>query len=110
LSYSEELQWSLNGTEPCKLPYDSEGNPNDPDKWVGSWVNSTTPEVAEELCFGCHVKDLCLKAALENNEKDFIWGGTTPEQRKEMLDARRRGAKKANTRSSKDKKEEGQAA
>jgi hypothetical protein len=93
---AEEFRWMLDETEPCALPYDDEGRPNDPEKWTGNWTNSTSPEVAQELCAGCHVLEQCLAYALMNEERDFIWGGTTPEQRKEMISARRLRAKERN--------------
>ena len=85
-----DLQWALDGTEPCRQNFDEDGNVNDPEKWTGNWVNSTTPEIAEELCKGCHVLDKYLIYALIAKEKDFIWGGKTPEQRREILNGTRR--------------------
>ena len=80
----EDFDNLLDGTENCYRPFDDDGNPTDVDLYVGPWTKYTAPEVAERLCAGCHVVEQCLIYALENNEKDFIWGGHSPEQRKEM--------------------------
>lgn len=87
---AEEFSWKLNMTEPCAVPYAENGKPNDPEKWTGNWTNSTSPGVARELCAGCHVIEQCLAYALVNDERDFIWGGTTPDERKEMQNGPRR--------------------
>lgn len=34
-----------------------------------------TPEVAEALCRGCPLRDLCFERALVNHEKYGVWGG-----------------------------------
>jgi hypothetical protein len=81
----DEFQSLLDNTEPCAVDLDADGQPNDPDKWVGSWAESTDPEVADALCAGCHVKEQCLAYALAANERHHIWGGTTGTQRKETL-------------------------
>ena len=94
-----DLLYAVTGQEPCRSAFDQEGNKNDVDKWVGNWTNSTEPEVAEALCEGCNIREVCLQYALDNEEKDFIWGGTTPAQRKEILkSARRQPAKETSDR------------
>lgn len=100
----DEFDKLLDGTENCFTGFDAEGRPNDVDKWVGAWTKHTSPEVAERLCAGCHVVDQCLAYALENNEKDFIWGGTSPEMRKEMRKngTTRRPAEEADARPAED--------
>lgn len=95
----KDLLWAIDFTEPCNQEYDEHGNVNDVEKWTGNWVNSTDPEVAARLCEGCHVLDQCLQYALDNQESELIWGGTTPAQRKEILAGRRR-AKKVSARPS----------
>jgi len=37
------------------------------------------------ICRDCPVRGLCLQDALENEETEGIWGGTTPSQREAML-------------------------
>ncbi len=36
---------------------------------------------AKALCASCPVLDDCLAFALETNQTDGIWGGTTPQER-----------------------------
>lgn len=86
----EEFNNLLDNTEPCRVLVDKDGRPNDPEKWTGAWTDSTDPEVAAALCAGCHIIDECLGYALEVGEKNFIYGGTTGPQRKEMLARQRR--------------------
>lgn len=76
----DEFQYALNETEPCWTD-------PDPEKWTGAWVNNTTYGVAQELCSGCHMLDngMCLQYALDNDETDFIFGGTTPQYREGIL-------------------------
>lgn len=94
----EQFNYMQDGTEPCAVAFDENGRPNDPEKWVGPWTNSATPDVALELCSGCHIIDKCLKYALDNEERDFIWGGTSPDQRKELLRAKRHRTKKSDSK------------
>jgi len=44
---------------------------------------------AQEICFGCRVREECLDFAMRTGEAHGIWGGTTPEERAR---ARRRAA------------------
>jgi WhiB family redox-sensing transcriptional regulator len=39
------------------------------------------------VCSDCLVRAECLRYALDHDERDGIWGGTTPAQRKMMLSA-----------------------
>lgn len=51
-------------------------------------VNQDGLETEAELikiCHGCIHRTDCLNLALENQETEGIWGGTTPGMRKEML-------------------------
>lgn len=41
-------------------------------------------EKAKSICSMCHMQDLCLTFALGNNEKEGIWGGTTPIERRRI--------------------------
>jgi WhiB family redox-sensing transcriptional regulator len=36
------------------------------------------------ICRRCPVRDSCLAYALENNETHGVWGGMTPQQRKDL--------------------------
>lgn len=40
---------------------------------------------AKSLCESCDVIDRCLKFAIDNRISHGIWGGTTPEERKNLL-------------------------
>lgn len=83
-----DLVLSSDGTEPCYDPnLLDKDNAHDSvtDMYVENHTNrGMDPKVAEELCEGCKVKELCLAFALENDEREFVWGGTTPAVRKEM--------------------------
>jgi WhiB family transcriptional regulator, redox-sensing transcriptional regulator len=46
---------------------------------------------AKVICAGCVVRKNCLETALVDRERDGIWGGLTPHERKQLL-RRRRGA------------------
>lgn len=85
----------VDGTEPC--------NTDDPEKWTGEWTAYARPEDARMLCSGCHIIEQCLEYALEHDEQLFIYGGTTPAERKKIAARRRR----ANRRIAKDTEQEG---
>ena len=36
---------------------------------------------AKSICGNCWMKDKCLSFALQMNEKEGVWGGTTPKER-----------------------------
>jgi hypothetical protein len=38
-------------------------------------------DACKEVCSHCPVIDLCLKYAIANDEKYFVWGGMTPAER-----------------------------
>ena len=40
---------------------------------------------AKTICVGCKVRETCLEHALTKPELYGVWGGTTPEEREEML-------------------------
>jgi WhiB family redox-sensing transcriptional regulator len=44
---------------------------------------------AKEVCFKCIVRTACLEYALANLETYGVWGGTTEDEREEMLTQRR---------------------
>ena len=39
---------------------------------------------AKTICNDCWIKDKCLAYALSTNEKEGVWGGTTPIERKRI--------------------------
>lgn len=39
---------------------------------------------AKTICNDCWIKDKCLAFALSTNEKEGVWGGTTPRERKRI--------------------------
>lgn len=47
-------------------------------------------QAAQLICSACPYAAACLTAALENDERYGIWGGTTPQQRAQMLSRRDR--------------------
>lgn len=55
-----------------------------PDK--GDWAKAFRAKV---VCQRCEVKSECLAYALERSELVGVWGGTTPEQRKQLRGASR---------------------
>jgi WhiB family redox-sensing transcriptional regulator len=60
-------------------------------------------EAAKAICKGCQVRDRCLRFALETNQEDGIWGGTTEAERRKLRRAwlaARRAPAAAHTRQS----------
>lgn len=39
---------------------------------------------AISICNSCWMKDACLSFALKTNEKEGVWGGTTPAERRRI--------------------------
>jgi len=54
-----------------------------PDNTPDPWANART------ICNTCPVKDDCLEHALSNDERHGMWGGTTPEERRRILNGPR---------------------
>lgn len=50
---------------------------------------------AKALCKQCPVRELCLQAALENNERYGVWGGLTYEERRPILRRMRAEARRS---------------
>lgn len=50
---------------------------------------------AMELCAVCPVRRTCLEEALALGEMHGVWGGTTEPERRRMIRARRRDARRA---------------
>ncbi len=40
--------------------------------------------IAKAQCFGCPVRAECLAYALDQNEVFGVWGGTDPDERKQL--------------------------
>jgi WhiB family redox-sensing transcriptional regulator len=55
------------------------GRNSEDDPWVAA---------ARRVCAGCPVRLECLRTALDNREDYGIWGGTTPDERRDMLRSR----------------------
>jgi WhiB family transcriptional regulator, redox-sensing transcriptional regulator len=47
---------------------------------------------AKQVCAGCEVRVHCLMWALETNQHDGIWGGTTEDERRALRRKNRRRA------------------
>lgn len=45
---------------------------------------------AKTVCEGCSVQSQCLEFAIENREKDGVWGGATFRERQRIVRRRRR--------------------
>lgn len=43
---------------------------------------------AKSICAACDVRERCLRYALDNGERDGIWGGLSAEERKAIRKAR----------------------
>ena|SRR5579884_867124 len=41
-------------------------------------------DAAKAICQLCRVRDRCLRFALETNQEDGIWGGTTEAERRKL--------------------------
>jgi WhiB family transcriptional regulator, redox-sensing transcriptional regulator len=44
----------------------------------------TQPRDAKRVCARCPVQAPCLEYALETNQPDGVWGGTTPADRRRL--------------------------
>ena len=58
----------------------------DPDLWWPAVQAAESEEVmaAKRQCVWCTVRPDCLRWALEHDERDGIWGGTTPRERRAL--------------------------
>jgi WhiB family redox-sensing transcriptional regulator len=61
---------------------------HDPDLWFPT--DSDGGARALSICAACAVRVDCLAWALENNEKEGIWGGVSPRKRQRIRAERRR--------------------
>lgn len=60
-----------------------------PDKAGMADYEQSFAQRAKRVCSLCDVRADCLAYALENDERDGIWGGLTPNARQQLLRARR---------------------
>lgn len=49
-----------------------------------------SPTNAKQVCYVCQVKRECLEYALQNNERDGIWGGASERERRQIKRERSR--------------------
>lgn len=52
--------------------------------------NESDFDTAKNICSSCWLKDKCLEFALKTNEKEGVWGGTTPKERRSIRRKARR--------------------
>ena len=45
---------------------------------------------AKSICNDCWIKDKCLSFALDRKEREGVWGGTTPRERRLILRRKKR--------------------
>jgi WhiB family redox-sensing transcriptional regulator len=46
--------------------------------------NESDFDMAKSICSGCWLKEKCLDFAIKTNEKEGVWGGTTPSERRRI--------------------------
>lgn len=51
-----------------------------------------TTRDAKRICTDCEVRDICLRYALQNDERFGIWGGLSERERRKLKTARKRNA------------------
>ena len=56
----------------------------DSDIFFPEYYTDADVQTAKSVCNQCWMKDDCLKYALDNNEREGIWGATTPRERKNI--------------------------
>lgn len=49
------------------------------------WYDDSHTEEARQICRGCPVTQPCLVDALERGDHHGVWGGTVPDQRRQLL-------------------------
>jgi WhiB family redox-sensing transcriptional regulator len=67
---------------------------------AGAGVSLSDIQAAKVVCHDCPVRDACLQFALETNQQDGIWGGTTEAERRRvrrawLADRRRQAQRQA---------------
>lgn len=76
------------GREPDWRDAGACGNHADPDLWYAG-TNSAQTRTAQAICHTCPVRQACGEWALATRQAWGVWGGTTEEERRQIL--RRRG-------------------
>jgi WhiB family redox-sensing transcriptional regulator len=61
--------------------------PYDPELWWVEDPNDLARKIALEVCESCPVQRDCLQHALTTPEREGIWGGKTPAQRRNIIAA-----------------------
>ncbi len=55
-------------------------------------VSEDDADEAKEVCEQCGVRQICLEFALDQRERDGVWGGLTDRERRRVLRQRRKTA------------------
>ena len=63
----------------------------DAELWFPEIGDSETARLAKRICLGCPARAACLEFALDQGEYIGIWGGTTPNERRDLRRQRRTG-------------------
>ena len=64
----------------------------DPDIFYPASEDDAASAPAKAVCETCPVKQPCLEHALENREREGVWGGMTERERRRMIRQRRKTA------------------
>ena len=62
----------------------------DPGLWFPG--RGASPDEAKAVCRACPAQAACLDWAIQANERDGVWGGTSPDERILLRDHRARAA------------------
>ena len=63
----------------------------DGDLWYPE-LGEGSVKYAKAICARCPVQQRCLEYALDRGETFGVWGGTTPQERKDLVRQRRQAA------------------
>lgn len=72
-----QISSPFNGTQLCK---DMDSDIFFPE----NYTDLEAVEKAKKICNDCWIKDDCLSFAISTKEREGIWGGTTPYERKKI--------------------------
>jgi WhiB family redox-sensing transcriptional regulator len=62
----------------------------DPDIFYPASEDDAASAPAKSICETCPVKEPCLEHALNNREREGVWGGMTERERRRMVRQRRK--------------------